>query len=99
MIASDGICQPDEPVGIFVVIAEARVRADPDSAPPVLRETIYRIVDQAGGIAVVVAKHLESVSVIPVQPVSRSEPEEPARVLVDAPDSALGEAVVDGEMR
>ena len=99
MIASDGIGQPDEPVGLFVVIAEACVRAHPDSAPPVLRETLYRIVDQAGGIAIVVTKYLESVSVISVQPVSRSEPEEPARVLVDAPDRALGEAVVDGEMR
>ena len=63
--------------------------ADPETAVPIFIQSQYRILSQAVRIPTIVPVGLETVTVIPVQTIAGSEPQEPVIVLDDGGDPTL----------
>ena len=84
--------------GRIEAVKSASQRSDPQESFPVLEDLHDGIVAESFEIARVGLEYGESVTVVPVQSVKRTEPKIASAVLQDREDGALGESLFNGNM-
>ena len=75
--------------GLWIIYIEATPREYPHAAFRIFEKFVDIIIDHRGRITGIIAKHLERVTVVPVQPRHRPDPQKSAAVFKEAFDPVV----------